>query len=586
MRNFKSLLALPPLLPLFMTCVPIPAPAQTGNRIQNVLLITGASSEEDLDEQELERFEGFLAHPLEINLVSRSRLVSSGLLSQYQAASLLDYRSRYGDVLSFSELAAIEGFGQEFTAAIKPFVSLSSRSLPGVPASDSLKIRHDLSGRVAFKGESFHYGTKYKLSLGRIGEASMAARSYYGDERKFPPSSRSANITLYGKRILGKAIIGDYNLRLGQGLSLWSGMSLTGFSSSASFSRKPSGLSPSWSWSGIGSHRGVAADFQSGRFTAITFLSFPGLKERMAGGSLGFLAGNGQISLSFWRGSSAGKASGDFRWNIYGIDLFGEIAYDIVSGSTAGVVGASSLLGEGWRINGVARVYPSSFDSSFSGGVRSWTKTSDERGVAIGLERYGAALAADLAQKLSDRSRRQLKVFLKVPLQVTGKSVLTAKLTERYRPYEDKIMCKTGCRIDLDWSSAGISARYGEGDGDAWRARFRLESVLCKGLSGLTYLDCGHKTDRWSGYLRGTVFLVDNWDDRIYSYERDAPGNFTVPAYYGRGYSLSAAGGLKLRTARRKILRIYLRVSCVSYPFMAEPKPSATEAKLQALLAI
>ena len=596
MKNFKSLSRLILLVPLLMTCVPIPVPAQRADPMAGILVITGASSEEELDEQEVERFNHYLSHPLEINLASRSRLVSSGLLSQYQAASLLDYRSRFGDILSFSELSAVEGFGPEYVAALKPFLSLESRSLPGATATDSLVIRQDALARVAAKGEAFSYGTKYKIAVGEYAEASLAARSYYQDKSQCPPSSWSANITCYGNKMLGKAVIGDYNLRVGQGLSLWSGMSLSGLSSSTSFSRRPTGLSPSWSWSGIGSHRGIAADFQKGRVSMIAFMSFPGLRYRMEGDNrkevtlmpgvvLGWLGKNGQVSFSAWKGSTSGKISGDFRYNLFGVDLFGETSYDVSSRTTAAVMGTSILIGEGWRLSGVARSYPGSFDSSFTGSVRSWTKTSDERGVALGLEHYGAQLTADLAGKYSDRSRRQLKVFLKVPVQITQEAVLTVRLTERYRPYEETLKYKTGGRVDLDWSSAGISARYGDSDGDAWRARVRLEGTLCRGLSGLTYYEFGRKTSKWNTYLRGTLFLVDNWDDRIYSYERDAPGNFTVPAYYGRGFAFSVVGGYKFRFMIKKTLRVYLRVSDVAYPLMKDPKPSVWEAKLQAVLA-
>lgn len=562
-----------------------------------ILVITGASSEEDLDEQEIERFNHYLSHPLEINTASRSRLMSSGLLSQYQAASLLDYRSRFGDVLSFTELAAVEGFGPEYASALKPFLSLASHSLPGAPAQDSLVIRQDALARMAAKGESFNYGVKYKIAMGGYAEASLAARSYYQDKSQFPPSTWSANITCYGNKSLGKAVLGDYNLRVGQGLSLWSGMSLSGLSSSASFSRRPTGLSPSWSWSGIGSHRGVAADFQAGRLSIIAFLSFPGLRNLMEGDDrkevtmmpgviAGWLGKNGQMSFSAWRGVASGKFSGDFRYNLFGVDMFGETSYDVLSGTIAAVAGTSILIGDGWRLSGVARSYPDGFDSSFTGGVRSWTKTSDERGVALGLERYGAQLTADLAGKYSERARRQLKLFLKVPVQITPKAVLTVRITERYRPYEASLKYKTGGRIDLDWSSAGISTRYGDSDGDAWKARARLEGSLCRGLAGLSYLEFGRKTNEWNTYLRGTVFLVDNWDDRIYSYERDAPGNYTVPAYYGRGFALSIVGGYKFRFNMKKTLRVYLRVSDVAYPLMRDPKPSVWEAKCQAVLGL
>ena len=94
------------------------------------------------------------------------------------------------------------------------------------------------------------------------------------------------------------------------------------------------------------------------------------------------------------------------------------------------------------------------------------------------------------------------------------------------------------------------------------------------------------KASNLSAYLRGTLFVVDNWDDRIYSYERDAPGNFTVPAYYGRGVALSFVGGHKFRQWKKKTLRVYLRVSDISYFLMSTPKPSVREARVQAVMAI
>ena len=587
MRNFTFLAVVVPLLSLRLACVPVLVPAQTGEHIGNILVLTGASCAEDLDEQEIEKISHFLSHPLPINLYGRSRLVSSGLLSQYQAASLEDYRSRHGDVLSFQELALIEGFSEEYVAALRPFVSLESHAPPGRIGETDRGTSHDALVRGTVKGEATGYGLKYKLSGGHLPDISLAARSYYDDKEKFPPSSWSANISFHGRRILSRAVIGDYNLRLGQGLSLWSGMSLGGFSSSSSFSRRPAGLSPSWSWSGIGSHRGAAAELSAGRFTLLPFLSFPGTGDRiMPGASLGWGGRNGQAGVSGWWTGKRGKVSGDFRWNHRGADMFGEVACDLASGAVAAVAGSSVVFGEGWRVSGVARYYPAAFDPAFSGGVRSWTKTTDELGAALGIERYGLQLTADLGVKDSDRSRRQVKVFAKIPFQLGPNHVLSLRFNERYRPYEAYLVYRTGLRADLDWSSAGISARYGESDSSAWKARLRLEGLLCKSLSGLGYLEIGRKTGNLGAYLRGTLFIVDNWDDRIYSYERDAPGNFSVPAYYGRGIAISAVCGRKFRPWKRKTLKLYLRVSDVSYPLMENPKPSVREARLQAVLAI
>lgn len=599
LKNFTAALLL--AVPLFQADLT----AQSDNLMKAILYLSGADSEEELDGQEVERFAMLASRPLEINLASRSRMVSSGLMSQYQVASLMDYRSRDGDVLSVSELAAVDGFGEEYANALKPFISFASKALPGQTESGSKRLTHEALARSAVKGEAFNYGAKYRMNYGETFEFSSAARTKYSDKDQFPPSAWSMNMTYYGKRRLGKVIIGDFNARFGQGLTLWSGMSMSGLSTSSSFSRRPSGLSPSWSWSGIGSHRGVAADLTAGRMVFSTFVSLPGLRSwcesgkpaeisLMTGANVTRYSRNGQFSITGYcltgpmnmsAEPQGGKLSGDFRYSWRGVDYFGELAWDFAGESPGAVLGVVFPLGGDWKLSSAVHSYSSDFCSDYSGGMRSWTKTSDEHGVAIGLEKSGAFLTADLAVKDGDRSKRQVRVLFKLPLQLTGTSVLSIRITERFRPYEEILKYRTGARCDLDWSSSGLSARYGPADKPAWKIRGRIEGLLCRSLAGLTYLEGGRKTDRFSAYLRGTIFIADNWDDRIYSYERDAPGNFTVPAYYGRGWSLSAVAGCKFRFGEGKALKLYFRASAVAYSFMKEPKPSVTEAKIQAVMA-
>ena len=562
-----------------MTCVPVPVPAQTDVQLSAIMTLAGVSSEEELDEQEIERFLRFISHPLEINLDSRSKLLSGGLLSRYQVASLEDYRSRNGDILSFSELALVDGFGKDFADALRPFVSLRSRSAPGELPDDSLRFRQELLARLASRGGEFNYGVKYRMYAGDISEFGTAGRTAYSDKRQFPPSTWSFSGVWYDRKHPWRIIVGDYNMRIGQGLALWSGMSLSGFSSSSSFYRRPTGLSPSFSWSGTGTHRGLASDFQAGRFTFTPFLSFPGLRSRwegkdppvefLPGINVDYFARNGELSITTFGNGNSGKVSGAFRWNWKGTDLFGEAAADLHGHGFSLVAGSVLQLGGDWKLSWQAR-------------------KTDRDGVAAGLERHGFQLTGEYSARNDDRSIRQYKAFMKLPVQLGRNSVLSFRFTERIRPYEAILKYRTGARVDLDYSSAGLSARYGESEGDSWKGRARIEGLLCRSLSGLSYLECGRKTERYSAYLRGTVFMVDNWDDRIYSYERDAPGNFNVPAYYGRGYSLSAVGGSRFRlgTGKTKTLKVYFRVSTTRYPFMEEPKPSRTEVRLQAMASL
>ena len=99
--------------------------------LRAVLYLTGAADAESIPESEMERWWALADSPIPINLAGRTRLEASGLMSPYQIASLDDYRSRHGDILSIRELASVDGFGKETAEAMSMFISLESHALPG-----------------------------------------------------------------------------------------------------------------------------------------------------------------------------------------------------------------------------------------------------------------------------------------------------------------------------------------------------------------------------------------------------------------------------------------------------------------------
>jgi hypothetical protein len=104
--------------------------------------------------------------------------------------------------------------------------------------------------------------------------------------------------------------------------------------------------------------------------------------------------------------------------------------------------------------------------------------------------------------------------------------------------------------------------------------RTNLEN--CVSTSFLLYAEGTVKRRSVKFSLRSGVFLADSWDDRIYVYERDLPGSFNVPAFYGRGYWLSLTGNWKFS----RWGKVYLRGSLTRYPLMEKKKPGKAELKL------
>ena len=94
-----------------------------------VLLLSGASAMEELDEAEVARYEALARSPLPLNSASAARMRASGLLSSYQIAVILDARERGGPLLSINELALLDGFSEPLARALSLFITLDNASL-------------------------------------------------------------------------------------------------------------------------------------------------------------------------------------------------------------------------------------------------------------------------------------------------------------------------------------------------------------------------------------------------------------------------------------------------------------------------
>ena len=569
--------------------------------VEAVMRLLGADTPEAVDSYDMERFTELLQNPVEINVATGSRLVASGLFTQYQVASLLDYRSRTGDILSYAELAAVDGFSQERAVALAPFVSLVSDALPGRTATKTTKVRNDLMLRTNLRKSDreteYAYGLKYRFGVNDRFEFGLSANRPYACEEAYP-SGGSFHAVYYGRKTLGKLLVGDFNLRYGQGLSLWNGFRMSSLSSPESFYLRPSGISPYWSYSGEGSQRGIAADFNIGRFVVSSSVGVGGLRELMRGDKSAFISlmpvlnaawygENAQISLTGhmktsdveeWgrnagtgvtsavrlpSGVSGAGVSADFRWCISGVDLFGETALDLADMSVAAVAGtvfdAVEDLTLAFRASYSADQYSIAAGGRFYGGKM--TQLSGKSGFGSSVRRHSGTFSAEASyypepKYGSDGPGMQLKLLLNYTIQISPSVALAARLSERLRNGTEKN--RTDLRLDL---------KYASGD---WMAQIRVNGLYNKSLGLLGYLEGGWKPDRMAVYFRAGIFRIDSWQDRIYAYERDAPGNFNVPAYYGRGCWGAVTFALKVSGR----FKAYLRMSTIQYPWES---PTASE---------
>ena len=588
-----------------------------------VLLLSGASSMEELSAEELERYEDLRRKPLDLNRCGRSRLLACGLFTPFQVASILEHRRQGGEILSLTELMLIEGFTSRKVDALRHFIVI--RAEDGPIGAKKLRPELDLELRGAVsvpvpdsrskdRGEQrTGYGSKLHLSLGQRAELSIVGRKSY-DSGRFGPLSASA--VYYGRRYLGKVVLGAFNARFGEGLTQWSGFSLSSLSSVASFRKSGSGLSPSASFSpGM---TGMAADFNLRRFTLSTAIGCApealaklGLFTKASGSTaLGSTApGIAALADLSWTGrlihagvTATCEAAGvHFLGSLPNLSLFGEtsLTYKGAFSAIAGTVWTPEY----------ARKFALQlrwFDPSIKG------KNS---GAAFGFELPDWCFTLD-ARYRADTRKQKYRGFLRyskeIILPARPRAPSSVPLPEvnlpeaslpdiSSRPVTEQPATVPEASVSVPERSLTVSARlaanYAPGEAHptrvelrselaftsgAWKFSTRLDGIYCASFAFHAFLEAGYLTPKLSSYLRLGGFLIDNWDDRIWVYERDAPGSFTVPAYYGRGVHCSLYCAWK--PSRHHSL--YLRTSLVSYPGNPTPKNGKFEFKLQYRLRI
>ena len=568
--------------------------------VEAVMMFLGTASEEDMDSYDVELLEELLRNPVRINLGSVARLEESGLMTHYQAVSLADYRKRHGDVMSLTELSAVDGFGEDYVRRLAPFISLDSFRLPSERWRDSLILEHELSARTAVKsGRHPSYGIKYRLKAGERLTVGFAA-THTGVSASMKPDALSGNMSWRFRNQDCTLILGDYNARFGQGLAFWTGMSMGGAPSPSSMMKRSTGLTGSSSFTGSYAMRGAACAFALGRTRISSFISVSSSDNGfhlLPGLNVSVYNRNGLVSVTHYadmsllsQNSSLNdmKTSLDLAMCVKGSDFFAEVAYDWKSAVIASLAGCVFPAGDDLKFGVMARAYPSAYSSSRSAAFRSLTKCCNEFSLSLSSElssgkwvelegrqgfvstsrRHSAVFSVDMAcfpePKDDDDARSlQLKARIDWELILSGSWKMKFRLSERIRTWNDPY--RTEIRTDLVL------------DSPPWSASMRADVVRCVGIGCLSYLEAGCSGNGDAVYVRAGMFKADDWEDRIYAYERDAPGSFNVPAYYGRGFWAAM-------TARWRFSRwgkLYFRAAATSYVFMKEKKPGKAELKFQ-----
>jgi hypothetical protein len=492
--------------------------------MESAVRLSGASCVEDLSQSEIEQYEALADHPLDLNRASRRELISSGLFSPYQAATITDYISNYGEICSIAELGTVDGIGPERARDLAPFVLLEPSGPLG--ARPRKRLRADSMLRLALKNGQWSNAAKASAGYGGL-KAGFGAKNF---------SPTAGYLSWGGRRVVGQLTVGDFNARFGQGLLTWTGFTMTTLYTLSAFARSGTGISGSNTLSEDSAKRGAAAELVFGNAGLSLYATLDG--ETLA--HLQYLTKRGSYGATLLRTPDALAGSAEWRFTLRKFTLFGEAALQPQSASLR-----------------TGLFYNHSYGNRAALLLR---RGPDEMAAALGAETRWASITAEASRNLTKQTRQLRTVALCSPQFTAGPLTIkpSFRLNSRYRPGE-KLQWRNDLRSEL------------EIQGGPWLLHGRYNALSCENWAWLSYLEAGYKNEITALYLRGSLFKVDNWNDRIYSYERDAPGSFNVPAYYGRGYALALY-------VRWRFLA--LRAATTRYPWTPD-KPSKYELKIQ-----
>lgn len=282
--------------------------------IQQIIEDMSQDLAEDFDFSEMaERLSFYRKHPVEINKISREQLQELLFLTPLQINAFLEHRIESGKIIDLLELQSVDGFDE---ATVRNFVNFVYLGLPNSintislrnlvhKGSNDLMIRYGQylekqKGYRTLKGSEApaYIGTpqrllvRYRYNYGRDVSASINLEKDAGEQ--FFPANKSigfdfssANIFIRNAGRIKKAVVGDYSLQFGQGLTLWSGLTFGKGAMITTLAKPELGLQPYKSSNESLFFRGVASTINYRSFDITPFVSL-----RSIDAAIGFTDGD------------------------------------------------------------------------------------------------------------------------------------------------------------------------------------------------------------------------------------------------------------------------------------------------------
>lgn len=580
----------------------------------------------------------FYDQPINLNNTTQEELIRLHLLSDLQIISILHYRESYGDFVTIYELAAIEEIDRVTLEMILPFITVNliqkddfkwknaarygtheilmryqntfEQKEGYLPKSDSILA---LFPNRQYLGSSdrlyFRYRNTYKdrLSWGVTGEKDAGEEFFRGTQKQ---GFDFYSAHLFARRLwkFNAVALGDYQVNVGQGLTMWSGFGIGKSANVMNGKRFATGLRPytsvnenqflrggavnlqfgGWDMTYFASSKKIDANVNSGDsldFFDNNFSSFQlsglhrtpremegrnALQQTIFGGEVAFRGENFRIGFSSvytkfdqplsidttgykkfkFDGNQLLTSGLNYRFYIRKMTIFGETA-------ASDNLKFGTVNGFAWHIDPrldllvIYRNYDKAFHSLYSTAFGESSDNTGERGIYFGAQArinkkvsvnayydqfkftYYKWLTNDVSigreffGQLNYEARRGSSFYLR----------LRNKVTER-NTKEDVFGLKGQVQIIKNT----VRLNYDQRINDQWSFKTRIEwvghqygDVKSNGLLFFQDLKFNFRKIPLTVYGRYAIFNTDNYDSRIYAYENDLLGVFSIPSYYYKG---------------------------------------------------
>ena len=541
-----------------------------------------------------------------VNLNDTNALSVIPFITPFQQKSLKNYIILHGQLLSLKELQMIPGFDSASVALLSPFVKVEPYAPPStLTLSDLLsRGRHTLVSGIGgtieqaqgysnghYEGDNLHalfcysYSYDNHISLRISGDKdpmeAWGKNNFYGYHLMLSDIGR-----------IEKLIVGRYNLRFGQGVTLW-----TGFEPFSLLGESPvrygNGVRPASTFSEQGWQEGLAATI---KLTPNLNLSAFGSRhdgEWFGGGHLEYRSdnlilgttltatrfddslsvGNYTYNQDYFRGDRQAAIGIDALWQIQRLTFFGEVAVDH-KGALAGIGGVRLSVGEN-SFGVTLRHYDSRYHNLHSAAY-SMSETRNEQGVSLDARlrlplaitallsvdihrfpglRYGVYAPSDgawLRGQLTRQFGQNVETSLRFSWRQNQRNIPNIDSTLYIG--EESVRQQLLGRVKINLGSWTFTTR-------GVLSWFNAEQTASQ-KGWLIAQETRYSNRQWQMALQAVWFDVGGYNARIYLTESNLQYSFGIPMLSGRGLRTSAV----VRYDINKWLNLSLKYAMIIYP--------------------